>query len=390
MACTQNPSRPLNISIIGAGIGGLTAAIALRRNGHHVKIFEASQTKAEIGAGVGVQANALSILRQFGYSRENLKPANFDGTIDFDAKNGIGIPRPLLTSMPDGVHDSVFCHRNDLYDELKRLATGESIGGPPAQLLFNSKVVACDAEAGTVTLGNSEIIHADVVIGADGIHSIVRTSVVGHTVKPPALGLTCFRGLFDASNLNELEDLEWLTEGLNGARTVMMQEEELRMIFVYPCRNGSLINFVGHHTDPNQEAADWSPIATLEKVREKFADFHPKFLRVFDLPLHTPISKWQFLGQGAAMAIEEAAVLGCLLPAGTTKGDVPARLEAYQTLCKERGEFVSTAAVSEAAEPEKRGQYFRSREMQMSMLDYDAIKVAQEYYDGYFRAGVKI
>ncbi|KAJ7847713.1 FAD/NAD(P)-binding domain-containing protein [Mycena olivaceomarginata] len=385
MACTQNPSRPLNISIIGAGIGGLTAAIALRRNGMITQIFEASQTKAEIGAGVGVQANALSILRQFGYSRENLKPANFDGTIDFDAKNGIGIPRPLLTSMPDG--DSVFCHRNDLYDELKRLATGESIGGPPAQLLFNSKVVACDAEAGTVTLGNSEIIHADVVIGADGIHSIVRTSVVGHIVKPPALGLTCFR------------------------------EEELRMIFVYPCRNGSLINFVGHHTDPNQEAADWSPIATLEKVREKFADFHPKFLRVFDLPLHTPISKWQlravpvlptwirgravllgdaahatlpFLGQGAAMAIEEAAVLGCLLPAGTTKKDVPARLEAYQTLRKERGEFVSTAAVSEAAEPEKRGQYFRSREMQMSMLDYDAIKVAQEYYDGYFRAGVKI
>lgn len=87
------------------------------------------------------------------------------------------------------------------------------------------------------------------------LKSIVRTSVVGHTVKPLALGLTCFRGLFDASNLNKLEDFEWLTEGLNGARTVMMQEEELRMIFVYPCRNGSLINFVGHHTDPNQEAA---------------------------------------------------------------------------------------------------------------------------------------
>jgi salicylate hydroxylase len=135
---------------------------------------------------------------------------------------------------------------------------------------------------------------------------------------------------------------------------------------------------------------DWSPIATLEKVREKFADFHPKFLRVFDLPLHTPISKWQlravpvlptwirgcaallgdaahatlpFLGQGAAMAIEEAAVLGCLLPAGTTKEDVPARLEAYQTLRKKRGEFVSTAAVSEAVEPEKRGQYFRCESM---------------------------
>jgi salicylate hydroxylase len=91
----QDSPRPLNVAIVGAGIGGLAAAIALRRNGHHVRvgrrsglitknfdseqIFEASQKKTEIGAGVGVQTNAVRILKQFGYSLENLKPLAFDG-----------------------------------------------------------------------------------------------------------------------------------------------------------------------------------------------------------------------------------------------------------------------------------------------------------------------
>jgi 2-polyprenyl-6-methoxyphenol hydroxylase-like FAD-dependent oxidoreductase len=63
----------------------------------------------------------------------------------------------------------LFCHRSDLHDELKRLAIGEG-EGPPAQLHLDSNIVACDPEAGTVTLGNGDTIHADLVIGADGIH----------------------------------------------------------------------------------------------------------------------------------------------------------------------------------------------------------------------------
>ncbi|KAF7349934.1 FAD/NAD(P)-binding domain-containing protein [Mycena venus] len=411
----EDSPRPLNVTIVGAGIGGLAAAIALRRNGHHVRIFEASQTKTEVGAGIGVQTNAARILKQFGYSQENLKPFAFDGAIVFDAKNGIGITRPWQTAHLNSVRqeESVVCHRSDLHDELNRLATGESGGGPPVQLLLNSKVATCDADAGIVTLANGEVVHADIVIGADGIHSIVRTSVLGHTIKPPASGWTCFRCLFDASTLNELTDLDWLTEGLHGVRSVIMREKEFRMLFIYPCRSGTLINFVGIYPDAEQDVADWTPTARLDEVRERFTDFHPKFLRILDLPLHTPILKWQLravpilptwirgcaallgdaahatlplLGQGAAMAIEEAAVLGCLLPLGTTKEDIPARLEAYQTLRKERGEFVGTESVSQAAVPAKRGKYLRSRELQMSMIDYDAVQVAQDYYDANFRS----
>ncbi|KAF7374345.1 FAD/NAD(P)-binding domain-containing protein [Mycena sanguinolenta] len=405
----MDSAQPLNVAIVGAGIGGLAAAIALRRSGHRVQVFEASQTKIEIGAGLGVQGNAQRILRQFGFSRDSLKPVEWDGTVVFDAKNGIGIPRPWQFARPDEPK-SVLCHRGDLHDELKRLALGEG-EGTPVDLHLGSKVVACDPEAGTVTFSNGKTVHADVVIGADGIHSVIRTSIIGHAVDAPPSGWTAFRCLLDPSNLNDLTDLEWLTEGLPGARSVILRQEALRMFFIYPCRSRTLINFVGIYADPDQERADWTQTTTLEEVRAKFQDFHPKFLRILDLSPRTPILKWQMrylpalptwirgrsallgdaahatlptLGQGAAMAIEDAAVLGCLLPLGTTREDIPARLEAYEKLRKERGDFVRAESASQAAVPLKRGLYIRSREMQVRMIDYDALDVAKEYFAANF------
>lgn len=68
------------------------------------------------------------------------------------------------------IGQDVVCHRSDLHDELTRLAIGDGERGTSVQILLSSKVVACDPKDGTVTLDNGEIIHADVVIGADGIH----------------------------------------------------------------------------------------------------------------------------------------------------------------------------------------------------------------------------
>ncbi|KAJ6507712.1 FAD/NAD(P)-binding domain-containing protein, partial [Mycena vitilis] len=391
---------PLDVVVVGAGIGGLGAAIALRRNGHRVRIFEASQIKTEIGAGVGLQRNALGILQRFGYSRDNLRGVDFDG---------VHCGEDVLF---DGTGQALFCHRSDLHDELKRQATGEG-EGPPAQLLLGSKVTACDAEAGTITLDHDKTIHGDLVIGADGVHSTIRTSILGHTVAAPPSSWSCFRRLFDASGVEEIPELNWLTEGINGARSVACRDGgPLRMFFIYKCRDGSHINFVGFCTDSKQAEPDWKPTATREEMLDTFHDFHPQFMRVLN-PAHTPILKWQLkvtpilptwtrgctallgdaahatlplLGQGAAMAIEDAATLGCLLPAGTTTEDVPARFAAYQALRRERGEYASTESVAQAEIPEKRGSYLRSREMQVSLLEYDAVQVAQEYRNAHFGA----
>ena len=84
---------------------------------------------------------------------------------------------------------------------------------------------------------------------------MIRTSIIGHAVDAPPSGWTAFRCLLDPSNWNELTDLEWLTEGLPGPRSIILREEELRMLFIYPCRDRTLINFVGMYADPDQESA---------------------------------------------------------------------------------------------------------------------------------------
>ncbi|KAJ7798423.1 FAD/NAD(P)-binding domain-containing protein, partial [Mycena leptocephala] len=371
----------------------------------------------EIGAGLGIQPNALRVLQRFGYARENLKPRDFDGVTSFNAKTGDSSTFPFAFSNPSQELHALNCHRSDLHDELKRLATGQG-EGPPAQLYFDSKVVACNPEVGTVTASTGEVISADLVLGADGIHfqSVVRTSILGQVVKAAVTGWSCFRCLFDPATLSEFSELDWLTGGTSGPRNVIRRDDgSFLMFWIYAVRNGSLINFVGIHEDAYQDEREWVSTATKAEVLDKFQEFQPKFLRILDLPTTTPIFRWQLrampllptwirgraallgdaahatlplLGQGAAMAIEDAGTLGCLLPFGTKPDEVPSRLEAYQVLRKARGEFVNTESIAQA-KPEKRGGYIRSRELQAQLIEHDAIKTAQEYFDMHFGGGIK-
>ncbi|KAJ7431192.1 hypothetical protein B0H11DRAFT_2262281 [Mycena galericulata] len=78
----SDSSTPLKVSIVGAGITGLATAIAHRRNGHIVEIFEAVELLTDTGATLGVPVNAQRILEYFGYSKANLKSVNFDGRLE--------------------------------------------------------------------------------------------------------------------------------------------------------------------------------------------------------------------------------------------------------------------------------------------------------------------
>jgi salicylate hydroxylase len=81
----------------------------------------------------------------------------------------------------------------------------------------------------------------------------MRTSVFGQDQTAPASGLSCFRSVVDASKLHGLQDTEWFTQGLSGMRGVLFQEGNYRIIVMYPCRSGSLINLVALYTDPHQD-----------------------------------------------------------------------------------------------------------------------------------------
>ncbi|KAJ7653330.1 FAD/NAD(P)-binding domain-containing protein [Mycena polygramma] len=399
----NGPSRPLNISIVGAGIAGLTAAISLRRQGHNVQIFESSKNPTNIGS-ISIQINAFRVLKHLGASIENLRGVEFGGLIGFNSESTEGSTQTWLIS--EAKEDpGIFCNRKDLADELLRLAIEKSDLGRPTNLRIGRKVIACDPDRATLTLDDGEIIDADLVLGCDGIGSVIRTSIIGYSQKAPGSGFSCFRALFETSKIDGIPELAWITEGVSGGRFVFGKNEPFRALFVNLCEEKQTINLVCIYTDPEQDNPEWSQVATHEEVIERFQDFHPSFRRILDLVPHDSFLRWKllalpelptwirgraailgdaahatfpFLGQGAAMAVEEGGALGCLLPLGTDAKDIPARLEAFQSLCKPRADFVSAESVAQATDPSKRGRYFRSQELQAYVLEYDPITASQE------------
>ncbi|KAJ7493694.1 FAD/NAD(P)-binding domain-containing protein [Mycena latifolia] len=415
----ENPSvmpeslhEPLHIHIVGAGLGGLAAAVSLRRQGHRVEIFETSFMNKEIGAAITVQANAMRVLEYFGYIQESLKGVDFLGTVRYSS-----LSREGGTNVMHFPNDTLgragwMCHRSDLHDELKRLAIGEEGTGPPARLHLGQEVADCDPVEGILTLKNGEVHHGDLVIGADGIHSVIRTSVLGHEQKALATGMSTFRFLFDAAKMKSVPDMDWFSEGISGARVVVAPEARFRMLFLSSCRHGDVVNVVAHHVDDrDQDKYDWSAPATVDEVLDEFKNFHPRYLKFLSLA-DPPILRWQLralpllptwingrtallgdaahatlptLGQGAGMALEDAATIGCLLPMGATRADIPARLAAYQELRKPRGELVNRESLEQATVPAKRGLYARSRELQAVLVGYDAVETTKKYYEEHFQ-----
>ncbi|KAJ6512858.1 FAD/NAD(P)-binding domain-containing protein [Mycena sanguinolenta] len=412
-------SSILQVSVVGGGIAGLTAALALKRNGHYVQVFEASEAKTEVGAALGLGPHALLVLDHLGISRENLKGVPQLGSVSIDPESG----ESTITSWPiGGIHNNVSlgCHRSDLYEELKRVATCEGEGegeGPPVKLRLGAKVLACDPENGIIRLNDGEVVQSDLVLGADGGHSVIRTHVVGEVKKLAYSGVTCFRAVLELP-ASETPELQWLTEEVPGPRTVVSKEGPFRMLLMYPCRAGTLLNFIGFYDDPLQDVEGWSRKATREDIVAKFKGFHPKFPPVLDLPVHGDILKWRlgvlpllptwtrgrtallgdaahatppFVGQ-AAMAIEDAGTIGCLFPAGTTPKDVPERLKAYQDLRKERGDFVSTESLEGlkflrsggSNHLKSGGPLARFRSVSARLFGYNAIKAAQDCYEERF------
>ncbi|KAF7344057.1 FAD/NAD(P)-binding domain-containing protein [Mycena venus] len=411
---TESPPSersPLRIFVVGAGLGGLAAAVSLRRQGHRVEIFESSLMKREIGAAITVQANAMRVLEHLGYEEKNLKGVDFFGTVRFSGSGGEGQTHLFLIPRDSMGRAGWLCHRTDLHDELKRLAIGNNGAGPAVRLNLGQEVVSCDPVAGTLTLKDGEVHQADLIVGADGIHSIIRTSVLGYAQKALPSGISTFRCLFDAAKLEDLADMEWFTAGISGAKVVTSPEKRFRMLFLFPCRSGTLINVVAHHVDDRDpDKHDWNAKASVEEVLEEFKSFHPRYLKFLELA-EPPILRWQLralpilptwingrtallgdaahatlptLGQGAGMALEDAAAIGCLIPLGTRREEIPARLEAYQHLRKSRGEFVNRESLEQATEPSKRGLYARSKDMQEFLIGYDSVQTTQKYFDEHF------
>ncbi|KAF8200523.1 FAD/NAD(P)-binding domain-containing protein [Mycena galopus ATCC 62051] len=406
MSTDTEDSRPLTIIVVGAGLVGFAAAVALRREGHYVTIYETSSFKTELGAGLAIPPNTLRCLLGLGCIVANLRPVDnlcftsmaYDGTAGMtsnstDYEKNYGLPWIMV-------------HRVDLHTELRRLALDSEGTGPPARLHLSHRVVSCDIDINAITLEDGSLQAADVIIGADGIRSTIRSFVLGEDIVIPPSHTAAFRWLTQASALDPYPELDWIAKTPPlGARLISApivpakadNKVDHRTIVIYACRGGSLVNVLGIHEDPrDQDSVAWNAPVTQEALLDFFADYHPRFRRFLELAkdVHVwqmrvvpPLQTWvngrvclmgdaahaslPTLGQGFGMGLEDAVALAALLPKATPVSRIEGRLIAYEKLRKERAEFVAKESFDQQHVPSKRGLYLRSPQMRDQIMGYD-------------------
>ena len=342
--------QPQRVLIVGGGIGGLTAALALSRAGHSVQLYEQAPAFGEIGAGIMLTPNATRVLRHFGLGaaldRSGMRPpASRYRRFDDAALMG---DAPLADVM-ESAHGApwLHIHRSDLLDAL--LAAVRKQGG--TDLYAGHRATGC-AQAGagaTVQFGNGASAAGDLLVACDGMRSTVRAQLA-EFAEARFRGQVAWRALAPAGGLPERVS--------DRASVVWIGED--RHIVQYVLRGGSLVNYVAIAAQQEWAEEGWNRPAGLEEVQREFAGWHedvqsllsatpPGALYKWGLFDRDPLEQWvygriallgdaahpmlPFMAQGSAMAIEDAAVLARCLEAFD---DLEVALSRYQAVRGER------------------------------------------------------
>ncbi len=341
------------VAIIGGGIGGLTAANALSRAGIEVAVYEAAAELKEIGAGVALHANAMKVLRAIGVEDTVRKVAGrSEWSVMRNWKSGrvIGKTSRRRTAAAFGM-ESATVHRADLLDALA-VAVPDGI----VSLGKRCTQVLPDGDVAVARFADGSEIEADIIIGADGIHSAVRASLFGPDA-PRFTGKICYRSVVSAAAVQGArpahDNAQWF--GPHGT------------IVLYPLRGEELINVVAHYDDDGYRHESWITECSGSEVLERYAGWHESVLRLFAaadtwykwaLYDRDPIPQWTrgrvtvlgdaahpmlpYLGQGACQAIEDGAVLATALSAEAA--DPVTGLARYERTRRPRASQVVIAA----------------------------------------------
>jgi salicylate hydroxylase len=386
----------LRIAIIGGGIGGLTAALALRARGLDVAVFEQAEVLREIGAGVSIYANAARLLKRVRLDDQLQKIGSPISGITLRTSLGEPITTPSGPATPafskDGqgynVHRADFL--NVLFDAL-----------PKGTVALGHRCIQLKQDGSRVRLSfaNGASAGADVVIGADGIRSVVQREI-GLQSQPTSEGMMAYRGLIPAERLawasNLTDPALWLGSG--------------RSFLLYPVARGRLINMVAFVPTDTDSEESWSAPGDLKALAAEYVGW--------DKPVQDTINaldetfRWGIydraslpywsngrialmgdaahpmvphVGQGAGQAIEDGFTLAVLLE-GCTTGDVADRLKLYETLRLERTRRVQALARaagklyrSEHQNPSERAERMREWMAQGKwVFEHDAERAATD------------
>jgi 2-polyprenyl-6-methoxyphenol hydroxylase-like FAD-dependent oxidoreductase len=324
----ENNSMNTNrtFAIVGGGIGGLTLAVALQKKGFDVTVYESAQRFKPLGAGLGLAANAVKAFFEIGIADEVLSAGKIMKMIRIADQDGRTIAETdsELMSAKFGTINNFTIHRADLhrilFDHLQ-----------PETVVFDKNCLDVNQDINGVTLHFSDgsKIRADYVIACDGIHSSIRRKLLPGST-PRYAGYTCWRAVIDkvptSFNFNQASE-SWGT----GCRFGIVPLSNNR-IYWYACVNAQqndpvmksfripeLLTYFSCFHSPVSEILKltrtddiiWGDIIDLRPI-EQFA--FGKIVLMGDAAHATTPN----MGQGACLAIEDAAVLAnCIEDYGT-------------------------------------------------------------------------
>ncbi|MCO8252086.1 UNVERIFIED_CONTAM: FAD-dependent monooxygenase [Comamonas sp. A-3] len=392
-------SKSLRVGIVGGGIGGVALARSLRLSGIDAYVFERANAFGEIGAGVQMTPNAAKVLRALGLGEELARigflPNAMVGRNWDDARELFHTPLREVCPKLFGA-DFWHVHRADLHAILCQ-------GIPADRVRFN---VSC---TGITQLKDKAVAHfsdgtqfeADLIVGADGIHSVVRDSLWGKTPSQYT-GHMCWRAVVPV----EQHPLPFVTPD---ASFWMGPKAH---IVTYYVKGGAAVNIVAVNESANWVTESWTEPSTREELLAAFEGWHDNIIHLFEKTDAQQIFKWglfdrdpmtqwskgnvtllgdaahpmlPFLSQGAAMAIEDAYVLATAI--SHFSGDLNEALNAYEAERRPRTARVQLEArergrtyhLSTPEEKRKRDEDFQNAQTK----DPNAVGIKAEWVYSY-------
>ncbi len=331
-------AEPLKIIVVGAGIGGLAAAVALRTIGAHVEVHEQARAFARVGAGLQLAPNATAAVRGLNVlDRVRAVSVRPTAWCSFNGADGVLELRVPLGDDIERQYGAPYLHvhRGDLHDVLAS-AVGD--------VHLNHRVVGVDERRHdvVVTFADGDTATADVVLGADGVHSAVREILFG-SMEATFSGLVAYRGIAPRERVPDVAPIAAKWWGPD------------RHLVHYWVSAGRELNFVAPVPEPAWDEESWAAEGDPDDLSNALADFAPPARRVAGaastlmrsaLYDRDPLPVWgegrttllgdachpvlPFMAQGAGMALEDAAVLARCLDGVPTSG-VEGALGRYAT-----------------------------------------------------------
>src|SRR6185437_4032840 len=335
-------SDRLTAAIVGGGIGGLAAAAALTRAGIEVSVYEQAPRIGEIGAGVLIGPNSVRLLHRLGLAAAIDEAGGWVGEGSAYYRHDGTKVAPVMTTDSAGWAAMYGMHRADLVDLLRRAVPGHRVHpGHRAVSFAQAPWSARGGGKARVTFENGAVAEADLVIGADGIHSALQPFVTAR-VTPVFSGQISYRGVLDTARV------PWWPP-----RVFQVWMGEGKHVIVFPVRAGRMLNFVCFVPADQAMRESWSAPGDPDALRAAFAGFATPvtdLLREVDSTFwwglydREPLAEWTkgrlallgdaahpmlpHLGQGANQSIEDAFALAAVLRDASAAG-VPDALRRY-------------------------------------------------------------